>query len=152
MPCWHVRMQQGCSSWPYRCSPQHTPCHSCPAWPAQDTSASSDVCWHVLLCPRFDAASGDVRYFVDPETQLRLPYCPQVRLAWSSGHAAAQQSSKAGAHGCHGQSKGHAASSRCEKELRADPGLVILKLMLHKYSAWLNQNRCNLPSTSLQSC
>jgi hypothetical protein len=32
----------------------------------------------VLVCCRFDAATGDVRYCVDPETQLKVPYCPQV--------------------------------------------------------------------------
>lgn len=34
------------------------------------------LCW--LMGCRFDAATGDVRYHVDPETQLRVPYCPQV--------------------------------------------------------------------------
>jgi len=87
------------------------------------------VCWHVLLCPRFDAATGDVRYFVDPATQLRLPYCPQVRLA-HDGPQGMQQHSRAAKlerMGVLGKPLGHAGSSRCEKEHRADPGLVILK-------------------------
>lgn len=40
------------------------------------------------LCCRFDAATGDVRYHMHPTTQLRIPYCPQVRCrnsaCWSS--------------------------------------------------------------------
>lgn len=35
----------------------------------------------VLFHCRFDAATGDVRYCVDPETQLQVPYCPQVHRA-----------------------------------------------------------------------
>jgi hypothetical protein len=30
---------------------------------------------------RFDPATGDVRTYVHPDTQLRVPYCPQVRAA-----------------------------------------------------------------------
>lgn len=40
----------------------------------------------VLFHCRFDAATGDVRYCVDPETQLQVPYCPQVWPPLSSQH------------------------------------------------------------------
>jgi hypothetical protein len=34
---------------------------------------------HCALCARFDPNTGDVRTHVDPETQLEVPYAPQVR-------------------------------------------------------------------------